>query len=130
MKYHVNFPNGKGYVLAKITGFVEISSLLNCLIEAHAMARQRKVNCCLMDLTDARNLLTTLENYHFAYTDMNHPGIDRRLHIAMLVNPDDHSHDFLETLARNNGRDMTIFTSLAAAERYLSAAFVPSDAES
>jgi hypothetical protein len=119
MKYHLSLPADKQYVYIKVNGPVDAVSMLACFLEAHKLARQEGVNRHLMDLTEARNNLSTLENYHFAYTDMNNPGIDRLARTAMLVSPDDHSHDFLETLSRNNGRDVTIFTSLEAAERYL-----------
>lgn len=39
--------------------------------------------------------------------------------VALLVSPDDHSHDFIETVARNAGLNVTIFTDLQAAKAYL-----------
>lgn len=38
---------------------------------------------------------------------------------ALQVSPDDHSHDFIETVARNAGLSVTIFTDLQAAKAYL-----------
>lgn len=29
--------------------------------------------------------------------------------VALLVDPDDHSHDFIEIVARNSGHDFTLF---------------------
>lgn len=119
MKYHTSLSADNCYVYTKITGPVDAASMLESVLAAHRLARQAGVNRHLMDLTEARNHLSTLENYHFAYNDMNHPDIDRLARVAMLVSPDDHSHDFLETLSRNSGRDVTLFTSREEAERHL-----------
>lgn len=119
MQYQTSLSADQRYVYTKITGLVNVASMLECVLAAHQLARQAGVNRHLMDLTDARNYLSTLQNYHFAYNDMNRLDIDRLARIAMLVNPNDHSHDFLETLLRNNGRDVTLFTSREEAERYL-----------
>jgi hypothetical protein len=43
-------------------------------------------------------------------------GIDKYARIATLVNPDDHSHDFIETVARNAGLNVKIFTDPDQAE--------------
>lgn len=119
MKYHTSLSADKRYVYTKISGPVDAASMLACFLAAHQSARLAGVTRHLMDLTQARNHLSTLENYRFAYNDMNHPGIDRLARVAMLVSPDDHSHDFLETLSRNAGRDLTLFTRREDAERYL-----------
>lgn len=119
MRYHSSLSADKHYVYTKITGLVDTASMLACVLDAHQLARQAGVTRYLMDLTEARNHLSVLENYHFAYRDMNHPDIDRLARVAMLVSVGDHSHDFLETLSRNNGRDVTIFTSREVAEQYL-----------
>lgn len=119
MKYHNNLSADKRYVYTKVIGLVDVASMLECVLTAHQFARQAGVNRHLMDLTEARNQLSTLENYYFAYNDMNHPDIDRLARVAMLVGTDDHSHDFLETLSRNSGRDVTLFTSREEAERHL-----------
>lgn len=119
MKYHTSLSADKRYVYTKITGPVDAASMLACVLAAHQLARQAGINRHLMDMTEAYNHLSTLQNYQFAYNDMNHSDIDRLARIAMLVSPDDHSHDFLETLSRNAGRDVTLFTHREDAERYL-----------
>ncbi len=119
MQYETCLSADQRYIYTKVTGLIDVASMLECVLMAHRLARQAGVNRHLVDLTEARNHLSTLQNYHFAYNDMNRLDIDRLARIAMLVNPDDHSHDFLETLLRNNGRDATLFTSREEAERYL-----------
>jgi len=119
MKYHTSLSTDKKYIYTRVTGLVDAASMLECVLAAHQLARQAGVTRHLLDLTEARNHLSTLDNYHFAYNDMNQPDINRLAHVAMLVSPGDHSHDFLETLLRNSGRDVTLFTSREAAEHHL-----------
>ncbi len=119
MKYHISLSADTRYVYAKITGPVDSASLLACILETQQLARQEGVNRHLMDLTESRNHLSTLDNYQFVYRDLNRSDIDRLTRVAMLVSPDDHSHDFVETLLRNSGRDVTLFTSREEAERHL-----------
>ncbi len=119
MKYHISLSTNKRFVCTKIIGLVNSPSLLECLLAAQQVAQQTEITRHLLDLTEARNHLSTLENYHFAYHDMNRSDIDRLGRVALIVAPDDHTHDFFETLLRNNGRDVTLFTNCEDAERYL-----------
>jgi hypothetical protein len=40
---------------------------------------------------------------------MKNPGINQKARTAMLVSPNDHSHDFIEALFRDSGADVTLF---------------------
>jgi hypothetical protein len=40
--------------------------------------------------------------------------------VALLVDPEDHSHDFVETVGRNAGLNVTLFRDRDAAKQYLS----------
>jgi hypothetical protein len=39
--------------------------------------------------------------------------------VAVLVRPEDHSHDFAETVTKNAGQDITIFRDREAAINHL-----------
>jgi hypothetical protein len=66
------------------------------------VGRKMGINKYLVDVTKARNTDTVLGNYEFAYTDMKKTeGIDKYARVAVLVSPEDHSHDFVEIVARN-----------------------------
>ena len=73
-----------------------------------------------MDLTEAKHVDTVTNTYKFAYEDMQFlPGINKNVRVAVLVSPDDHSHDFVETVARNAGQNVTLFREREAAIQYL-----------
>ena len=73
-----------------------------------------------MDLVESKNVDSILDDYEFAYHDMqNTPEIERSARVAMLVSPDDHSHDFILTASRNAGQDVTRFIDRREAIHYL-----------
>jgi hypothetical protein len=89
-------------------------------LAAHALAKQLGIDRFLMDLTDSRNVESVTSKYIFAYSDMkNTPGINRNARVALLVNPDDHSHDFILTVAQNSGLNTTMFRDRQAAIEHL-----------
>ena len=89
-------------------------------LEAHTLGDELGISRYLVDATEAVNVDSTLENYSFAYTDMQTPtGINKTAVVALLVSPDDHSHDFIETVSRNAGLNVTIFRDRELAIHHL-----------
>jgi hypothetical protein len=73
-----------------------------------------------VDATEARNVETAVANYQFAYQDMAQtPGLDPDAIAAFVVSPEDHSHDFIETVLRNSGQSATLFRDRKQAIRFL-----------
>jgi hypothetical protein len=71
-------------------------------------------------VTEVRNAESVLEKYKFAYQNMQQEtGINRHARVAMLVSPEDHSHDFVETVSRNSGLDVTLFRDREEAIKHL-----------
>ncbi len=109
-----------------IVGKGEIESgdptvLMQPLIEAHELAMKLGIRNILVDVTEARNALKVIDNYNIVYKMITQePSIDRSARIALLVAPDDHSHDFTETLARNAGFNLTLYRDRAQALESLS----------
>jgi hypothetical protein len=79
-------------------------------LEAHALGRELGIRRHLVDLTDSKNADSVLGNYNFAYEDMKQTeGIDAGVRVAVLVSPEDHSHDFVVTASQNAGLCVTLF---------------------
>ena len=90
------------------------------IVEAHRLGREMKTNRFLLDLVDARNIDSTTDQYDFVHTDMaQSPQVDKYARIAALVSPDDHSHDFIETVIRNAGFNLRVFREREAALAFL-----------
>jgi hypothetical protein len=88
--------------------------------ESHALGRKLGIRRYLVDLRKSRNVESLLDGYQFAYQDMpQQPEIDRSARVAILVSPGDHSHDFIETVSRNSGLDVTLFRDYEQAIAHL-----------
>jgi hypothetical protein len=120
MTYAISTPKGHNYIVVKVIGEVTRLQALSMNEESHRIARERGVSRILMDMVEARNIESKIENYFFAYEDMKQSAvIDKRIRVAMLVDPTDHSHDFIETVSRNSGLNFSLFTSRPLAEDHL-----------
>ncbi len=88
--------------------------------EAHALGAQRDIHRFLVDLRDAVNVESPVQDYRMAYTDFPAaPQVDLHARVAALTVPGDHSHDFLVTVFRNSGAWIEQFDDLEMAEAYL-----------
>lgn len=108
------------YIVQTITNEITRELAIKYNEDAHALGKSLGINKYLVDLRKARNVDTTSNNYNFAYKDMQRdPFVDVFARVAVVVSPDDHSHDFIETVARNSGLDVTLFTDWEKAVEHL-----------
>ncbi len=89
--------------------------------EARQWGIDHNLSRFLFDMRTVPNGETTLTNYLFAYEDMAQLKLSRVARSAILVSPDDQSHQFVETVTRNAGYNVRMFTDEAAAVAWLEA---------
>jgi hypothetical protein len=118
---HTITPSEDGdYILIKAFGEITRESSIAMMVDAGPLAKELGTRCFLTDVTEARNIENVLDNYKWANADVRAtPEADRGACIALLVAPHDHSHDFVVTLARNAGMDMTLFRNREAAIKHM-----------
>ncbi len=119
MAYNITPSDDGKYIIMKVTGDFNRKLAIQYDLESHALGKSLGISRYLVDLTEARNTNTTVEDYEFAYRDMKTPEIDRTAVVAVLVSPGDHSHDFTETVTRNAGLNTKLFTDRDRAIRHL-----------
>jgi hypothetical protein len=108
------------YIILTVKEEINRKTAMQQNLEAHALGRKLGINRYLVDVTEARNTDSIQDSYDFAYKDMRETeDIDRLARIAVLVSPGDHSHDFIETVSRNTGLTVEIFTDLELAKLFL-----------
>jgi hypothetical protein len=108
------------YIILKYTGDINRNDALIQTIESHALGKKLNINRYLVDVTEARNTDHVSEDYQFAYKDMRRTeGIDNAAIVAVITGPDDHSHDFIETVTRNSGLNVRLFRDYDKAVQYL-----------
>ncbi|MBN1264337.1 MAG: hypothetical protein JXA25_02510 [Anaerolineales bacterium] len=119
MSYTIKVSESGKYIEMKVVGNIDNLKAVQYNIEAHALARENGINKHLVDVRDAVNTDTVTNNYNFAYKDMPQADIDLSATVATVVSPDDHSHDFMETVSRNSGMNVRLFTDIDEAIAYL-----------
>ncbi len=120
MEYNIALSEDETYIVLSITGEMTREQAMQSNLEAHALGQELDIHRYLTDVREARNVDSVLGNYKFAYEDMKQTDeIDRGARVALLVSPEDHSHDFVETVSRNSGLDVTLFRDMEEAIEHL-----------
>lgn len=120
MRYTINPSSNGKYIVLTVIGEINRNTAMQQNKEAHALGQKTGINRYLVDVTGARNTDNIKDSYDFAYTDMRSANeIDKKARVALLVSPDDDSHDFIVTVARNAGLNVTKFTDKKLAESFL-----------
>ena len=120
MSYTIYPTEDRKYIVLKHKGEMNSEVGLTRVIEAHKLGAEIGINRYLVDLTEAINLDPASKSYMYAYEDLKTPsGINPNARVAMLVSPDDHSHDFVETVLRNAGHNVTLFRDQELAIEHL-----------
>lgn len=120
MDAQVAISEDKTYVTIKVCGNISRNKTLRQIAELSRLGKYFEIRRYLCDLVDARMVDSLAEQYFFAQYDLrNTPYIDTGARIAVLVDPNDHSHDFMETAVRNAGLDLRLFTDVEDAKAYL-----------
>ncbi len=109
MNYEITVSKDGKYIILKVVGPISRQLAVKYNLEAHALGKQKGIDRFLLDFTECRNTDTVLRNYKYVYEDMQNPNINQKARTALLVNPNDHSHDFIEALFRNAGADFTLY---------------------
>lgn len=119
MSYTITPSENGRYIVCRVQGRISGENVLADTRELDEMSRTLNIQRFLNDVRDAFNDLGILGNYNFAYKDMSELNLQRDVRAAILVNPTDNSHDFLETVARNAGYGMRLFRNEEAAIAWL-----------
>lgn len=120
MGQNIYKPEEEDFLVLKIDGIINRKIAKQYFDEAHRKGTELGINKFLYDLTNATNTESNMDNYLFANSDIRNMGdIDLNTYVAMVVSSDDHSHDFIETVSRNAGLNVTLFRDYNKAVEYL-----------
>jgi hypothetical protein len=120
MSYTISVSEDGKYIILKIQGDITSELVMKRVQEAHQLGEQLGITRHLMDVTEAKNIDPVAKTYRFAYEEIGkYPGINMKARVAVLVSPDDHTHDFSETVIQNAGQNVTFFRDRESAVRHL-----------
>ncbi|MFZ1288892.1 MAG: hypothetical protein WAR79_02290 [Melioribacteraceae bacterium] len=119
MEYFLEIVGNNSFVKLTIRGEITSEKGMMTNKAAYKLGKENGINKYLVDITEARNVNHISQNYDFAYKDMNNELFDRFAKVAFLVDPADHSHDFLEIVLRNAGFIVQLFRNKEEALAFL-----------
>ena len=120
MSYTLSPSEDQQYIILKHQGTINGQLAMQRVREAHILGDRLGITRYLVDLTEVQNEDTITDSYRYAYEDMQTPlEVNPKARVAMLVGVEDHSHDFVETVLRNAGHNVTLFRERELAIQHL-----------
>jgi hypothetical protein len=109
MDYLIGISDDKSFVIVNLKKTVPSTYVLIFTKESVRLAKKFGINSFLFDIRTIDNTWGTLEKYTFA---KELEKFDRKRHdrVALLVASMNKTHDFIETVTRNQGFNTRIFT--------------------
>ncbi len=120
MTYTITASQNNEYIIVRVT--VDMSRKLAAEIADQALLMGNKwgIGRYLIDMTASRNRESILGSYQSAYEDLAEiPWKKTLTRVALLVDPQDNSHDFNEVVLNNIGMRATLFRDRDEAVQYL-----------
>lgn len=121
MAYTISIPARKTYIRIQVTDVITVELARHFSQEARQWGIDHNLSRFLFDMRTVPNVETTLTNYLVAYEDMAQLKLSRVARSAILVSPDDQSHYIVETVTRNAGYNVRLFSDETAAVAWLEA---------
>lgn len=110
MEYHLSPSDDGQYILIEVVGDFSRADAMEITQAAFALGAKLGIRCYLNDVTRARNTDPVVENVRFARVDRQTvESRDDGAYTAVLVDPTDHSHDFLVAAAQSQGIGLEMF---------------------
>lgn len=120
MSYTIAPSSNGEYIIIKVLTDIDRELAMKFAVDANALGMQLGIRRYLVDVVQSRNVDSVIDQYDFAYTDMQQAArIDKEARIAVLTAPGDASHDFVEIVARNAGFAFRLFVDPLKAEAFL-----------
>lgn len=120
LTYSIQIAENRKYIEIILEGHITRADAMKYVVESHKIAAKEGISKFLLNALNARNTESVGNNYDFAYKDLKEEkNLLRGARIAMLVEENDHSHDFVETVAINSGENVRMFRDRADALKFL-----------
>jgi hypothetical protein len=120
MPYSMSLTENDTIIVIKIFGIADVQKSFDYAKEIHDYAFKVGIKKLLIDCTESENTDTVTNIYRFAYEYMGKlSDFCFQIRIALWVSPDDHSHDFMETVFINTGYRIKLFRNREKAMEYL-----------
>jgi|GEM_PF-655485 len=97
------------WVQTRVGGTITFESALEFIAEAARKASVHRLDSYLFDLREASNAKRPFHDFEIAHHRLRALGFSSVSRVALLVNPNDQTHDFFKLTAGNAGHNWRIF---------------------
>jgi hypothetical protein len=119
MAIEITLAESGNYQIVRVSESVSAEIARELAVRTEAFMAQTGVQNRLFDLRGTENVAAVSQNYDLAYKDLDEMGIDRGIKSAILVDPEDESHDFAVLVLRNAGFNARKFVDEPTAVAWL-----------
>ncbi|MCC5868958.1 MAG: hypothetical protein JJU27_10625 [Gammaproteobacteria bacterium] len=119
MDYTLDLDESAGIVLVSVLCDTTEALAAAISTSAIALAQGKSIRGYLLDMRGTRDVAPVFADYDLAYNGLAAAGFDARHWLAMLLDENDDSRSFFETLASNAGIRLGIFRDEAQARAWL-----------
>jgi hypothetical protein len=117
--FSLSVPSHSNYILIDVKRPMTIDLARQCGEGIAALGQEKNINRFLFDLRSAPSLTNPAHDYNFAHYDMKDLNMPRNHRAALLVDPEDKSHDLFETVMVNAGYSTRLFQDKCTAITWL-----------
>jgi hypothetical protein len=115
MAFTIELADNQQYLSIRAIDNLTAACMRKVMIAVQGKAIRHGMSKFLFDVRNAENVESAATNYSYVYNDLAQMNMSRTAQCAILASPDDGSHNFMETLCRNAGYDVMLFTDMAKA---------------
>ena len=121
MEYMISIAENRNYIIIKYFVPMTTEVALKSGPELERCATENGINRFLFDMWESPNIQSVTDNYYYANQDIQTFGFPRHSVSAFLIEPSDHSHDFITTALKNAGYTVDKFSTKDEAVKWLNA---------
>jgi len=119
VNYTLSISEKQEFIICRVTGPLTIKVAKEFAKEIDNMSRAHNIKRFLKDMRGAPIQSSSYQIYEYTYEYMTNLGFQKDTRSAILVDPPDQSHNFVETVASNAGFTVKVFSDRAAAIAWL-----------
>ena len=101
MSYRVFIAKNKKYIIYQVSGEMTRDTAKQFAADIQDLSQKQNKSRFLIDVRQATNLFTIMENFIFIYKDMDEMNFQKNSFTTILINKGDHSHDIVEKISLN-----------------------------
>lgn len=119
MNFEVTLSENKKYIIGKVFGKLNKETAQQLAKEYVKMINSTGIKLILNDVRGIPDEIGIVNEYDYAYRDVNSFGLPKDIKSAIVTSKGDLSHNFHETLAKNAGFNIKVFDSIELAVSWL-----------